>query len=143
MNAREYLERVKHHEAVIRNLQQTKEDLKGTLYSLGGSSYDVKVQTSKSVDRIGDIYAKIDEKEQELAKKIEEHIEFKTKVVNEINALSESTLITVLYERYINGKCWEKVSEDIGYSWAQTHRMHKNALAEFEKVHADMLKIAK
>ena len=38
----------------------------------------------------------------------------------------------LMREHYINGLKWEKVCERIGYSWAQTHRIHRNAIRKLE-----------
>ncbi len=35
----------------------------------------------------------------------------------------------ILYEKYINLLTWEEVCCKVGYSWAQTHRYHRRALA--------------
>lgn len=35
----------------------------------------------------------------------------------------------ILYEKYINLMTWEEVCCKVGYSWSQTHRYHRRALA--------------
>jgi len=39
----------------------------------------------------------------------------------------------IMREYYINGLKWEQVCDKIGYSWAQTHRIHKNAIKKLER----------
>lgn len=39
----------------------------------------------------------------------------------------------VLFARYINLLSWEEVCCKVGYSWRQTHRYHRRALAIVEK----------
>jgi len=34
----------------------------------------------------------------------------------------------IIREYYINGLKWEEVCDKIGYAWAQTHRLHREAL---------------
>ncbi len=34
----------------------------------------------------------------------------------------------LIRSRYINGMNWEKICEDMSYSWKQTHRIHSEAL---------------
>ena len=36
--------------------------------------------------------------------------------------------------RYINALPWEQIAVELGYSWRQVHRLHKKAIAEFEKM---------
>lgn len=38
----------------------------------------------------------------------------------------------ILYEKYINLLTWEEVCCKVGYSWSQTHRYHRRALAIVE-----------
>lgn len=35
----------------------------------------------------------------------------------------------LIREYYINGLKWEQVCDKIGYAWAQTHRLHREALS--------------
>ncbi len=38
----------------------------------------------------------------------------------------------IMREYYINGLTWEAVCVKVGYSWRQTHRIHKRALRRLE-----------
>ena len=35
--------------------------------------------------------------------------------------------------RYIDGLSWDDVAEKIGYCWAQTHRLHAQALRKLKE----------
>ena len=39
--------------------------------------------------------------------------------------------------RYIDGMTWEQVCVAVGYSWRQTHNIHKAALDQLERQYAD------
>ena len=49
-------------------------------------------------------------------------------VIETINNVDDSTLSTLLYERYINGKTFERIAVSMDYSWRQTIRLHGAAL---------------
>jgi hypothetical protein len=49
-----------------------------------------------------------------------------------ISALEDSTERLVLRLRYIDGLPWEKICVKISYEWTWTHRIHSNALENFE-----------
>lgn len=44
------------------------------------------------------------------------------------NSLDDDDECTVMTEKYLNCKTWEKVSEDNGFAWRTMHRIHGRAL---------------
>lgn len=46
----------------------------------------------------------------------------------------DSTQRAILRARYIQGYHWEKICYECGYSWRQTHRLHKAALRKLEEM---------
>lgn len=116
MPAKEYLLLVRKKEANIKRLRSDKENLRQMLYSLGGAPEGERVQTSRNFDRFGSVYAKIDEKECDIAKKLKELINFKVKVSEEISTLSNPNYIEILHKRYIQFLSFEQIAVDLGYS---------------------------
>lgn len=135
MSAKEYLLQVHRKEANIERLQCDKENLRKMLYSLGGAHEGERVQTSRNFDRFGSVYAKIDEKDCIIADKLQELIDFKVKVSEEIGALSDLKYIEILYKRYIQFFSFEQIAVDMGYSYRYVTKMHGYALLEFEKLY--------
>lgn len=143
MSGKEYLQQLKINDSIIKNLQQEKEYLTDTLYSVSSQSYDGKVQSSRDNDRMGTIFAKIDEKEREIEEKIDSFIDFRMKVVDEINKLSNSKHIKILYNRFVLFKSLYDISDELDRTYSCVTSLLCVALKEFEKVHKDMLKMAK
>lgn len=50
-----------------------------------------------------------------------------------IDMLDDELLKTVMIKRYIRHKPWERIALELGYSWAQLHRIHSKALNEILK----------
>ena len=144
MQVKEYLELVTAHKNIIRNLENSIKDLNDMLYSysLGGSNYNTKVQTSRTNDKMGELVAKIDDRQRELQKQLDKYLDFRTKVENEINALEDSNGSRVLYNRYIRSMMWEDIANDMIFSVRMVHNYHKKALKEFENKYCTMLKNA-
>lgn len=144
MQVKEYLELVTAHKNIIRNLENSIKDLNDMLYSysLGGSIFNTKVQTSRTNDKMGELVAKIDDRQRELQKELDKYLDFRTKVENEINALEDSTGSRVLYNRYIRSMMWEDIANDMIFSVRMVHNYHKKALKEFENKYCTMLKNA-
>ena len=144
MTAKEYLEQVKKKDARINNLIREKENLHAKLYSIGAIQYDKdKVQSSPNPDRLGVLYGEIDLKEREITKKIDELIDFRLKVTDEINELSDERYITVLYRRYIEFQTWEKIAIEMGYNTRYVQQLNGNALLQFYDLHGETLKLIK
>lgn len=133
MTAKEYLLQVRRKEAVISRLKCDKRNLREILVSLGGTVDGDKVQTSAGHDKFGNVFAKIDEKESLLAEKLEELVDFKVMVSDEISGLSNPRYIDILYKRYIQFQSFEQIAVDMGYSYRYVIKMHGYALLEFGK----------
>lgn len=143
MKAKEYLEQVACKDSIINNLIKDKENIIHLMYSLGNSNMKERVQTSKEHDRLGALYAKIDEKEREIVSKIDALVDFRLKVSSEINLLSDSKYITVLYKKYLECKSWKEIATDMNYNIRYVQHLQKEALKDFENVHSKMLETYK
>lgn len=140
MTAKEYLQQVKVKDARIRNLKRDKAALRGLMFSLGNSGGEGdRVQTSPDPDKMGTIYAKIDDKERQITDSISDLIDFRLKVTNEINELDDSRYIDVLYRNYVLFQSWKQISSDMGYNVRYVQQLNGQALLEFGKIHSDML----
>lgn len=139
ITAKEYLHQVKEKDREINNLISDKETLIEMMYSLGGSGEGERVQTSRDNDKFGTLYSRIDEKERKIVEKIDELIDFKLKVSQEINGLSDTRYIAVLHRRHIRHQSWERIAIDLGYTVRHVQNLNGQALIEFEKKYQSML----
>ncbi len=139
MTAKEYLQQVKRKDAAINNLRRDKEGLISMMYSLGGAGEGERVQSSRNNDKFGTLYGRIDEKEREITEKIDTLVDFKLSVSDRINELSDERYIAVLYKRYIQYHSWEQIAVDMQYNMRYLFHLHGQALAEFAKLHDDVI----
>ena len=100
----------------------------------GGGSHNVSDKLGAAVARIVDAESRVND-ELELLEATERE------VIDTINKVQDSTLSTLLYERYINGKTFERIAVSMNYSWRQTIRLHGAALNEIKAILADEGKI--
>lgn len=140
MTAKEYLHSIKIKDAIINNLQHDKEDLRDMLYSLGGTEGGDRVQNSRNNDKFGMLYARIDDKEHEITEKIDELVDFKLRVSDEINALPDSRYSAVLHKRHIQFQSWRRIAADLNYNIRYVQQLNGEGLLMFEEMYADMLK---
>ena len=132
LTAKEYLEQVKQKDARINNLMKDKEALRDKMYSSGSFDYSKeRVQASPDQDKYGTLYAMIDEKEREIIRKIDELINFKIRVTDMINDLSDERYITVLHKKYIRFQSWEQIAIEMGYNTRYVQQLNGQALLQF------------
>ena len=75
--------------------------------------------------------AKLDELERKLIKARYERIDLYAEIFADIERLEDETEKTVLTYRYLRRYSWEKICVEMGYQWAQVHRIHARALKNF------------
>ena len=60
-----------------------------------------------------------------------ECIERKLEIENRIADMEDGIEADILRKRYLEFKSWEEICVELNYSWRQTHRLHSNALSNF------------
>lgn len=100
----------------------------------GGGSHNDSDKLGAAIARIVDAESRVND-ELELLEATERE------VIDTINKVHDSTLSTLLYERYINGKTFERIAVSMNYSWRQTIRLHGSALNEVKSILVDAGKI--
>jgi 5-methylthioribose kinase len=82
---------------------------------------------------MGNTVARLVDLERETDKLIQVYTEKRQVIISQIDSMEDMNFYDVLFHRYIEGKTFEAISEDIHYSWRQVMRIHDDALAAFEK----------
>lgn len=82
---------------------------------------------SRYMEQMADLEEQIDSKRSEL-------IDKQVKITSAINALDDDDECTILTEKYLNCKTWEKVSEDNDFAWRTMHRIHGRAIKKIKLV---------
>lgn len=60
-----------------------------------------------------------------------ERIKTYTDIFNQIELMQDDTEKELLRLRYLRGMQWDKICIELGFEWAQIHRIHKKALEHF------------
>lgn len=141
MTAKRYLSELQLMSAKIEQLQEEREMYLEMATSISVRLSPVKVQTSGSVDRIGDNTTKA----ADLGKRIDEEINIllnrQQETIKMIQSLHNADYMRVLFKIYVQFKTVKVASQEMKKSYSYTVELHKKALAEFETVHADKLGI--
>ena len=137
MDTKQYLRQISRLDKMIKNKIVELYQLKELYTSISAIKSDENVQTTPNFDKIGTAYAKICEKEQELDEITDLYIDKKSIIISQIDQIDDETHYEILFSRYVERKTFEKIADEMSYSWRQIIRLHGIALKEFEKLHGN------
>lgn len=139
MTTKEYLLQVRNLDATIKRLDQEITRARNELITLrsswpdgqphgsGGKSDPVGEKAAKLADTI----TRIEEKQLETRSRL---WYVRSVIVEQIGRVSDPLLQEILYSHYVDGKRFEEIAVDIGYSWRHTIRKHGEALQAMEQI---------
>lgn len=79
---------------------------------------------------LSDYAAKLDELVQRMLQLRHERIQIYTQIFNDIERIGDEAERAVLMHRYLRRLSWEQICVEMGYQWAQVHRIHARALKD-------------
>ena len=132
MEPKEYLNQIRYIDKDIQSRIQEKSQLRSSIELKTTSFNDNKVQETQA-GRFDDKYAKYIEVSETINAKIDELINLKMRVSNEIDQLDKSEHRILLRMRYINLQSFEEIAVGMSYNIRHIHRIHGDALSEFGK----------
>ena len=140
METKQYLSQISRLDRMIKNKISEISQLRELLMSVSAVSVDEKVQTSPNFDKIGSSFCKISEMEDNLNLLIDEYVKKKNEIISQIESIEDEISYEILFARYIEKKTFEKIADEMMYSWRQIIRLHGKALQEFEKMYGKTYK---
>ncbi len=133
MTTKEYLSQISRLDRMIKNKLTELSQLKEMTCGLSAIPNEERVQTTPNFDKIGTAYCKIESMEENIDKLIDEYADKKNEIISQIDGMEDEILYDILFSRYIAKKTFEKIADNMNYSFRQTTRLHGKALQEFEK----------
>ena len=133
MNTKQYLNQVRRYDRMINNKLSEIYQLKTLATSISVATDADRVQSSGNKDRMGNVVARLVDIERETDKLIQVYTEKRQVIISQIDSMEDINFYDVLFHRYIEGKTFEAISDDMHYSWRQVMRIHDDALVAFEK----------
>lgn len=134
MTAKEYLQQLESLNIKINNKQKELDDLRLIAQSTGGFDYSAeKVQTSPTGDTLEKKVVKCVYLEQEINDEIDQYVNLKHKIINQIHALTNPAYIQLLFMRYVEFKKLEQISVELNYSYNRIRHLHGYALQVFNE----------
>lgn len=134
MKAKEYLKKLQRLDTVTTQKISELGDLRMKLCSVGGIDYSKeRVQTSPSGDAsFVNAIGRITDLESEINREIDNFVDEKHKIINQIQGLKNSDYITLLFKRYVEFKKFETIAVEMNFTYQYILNMHGYALREFE-----------
>ena len=137
MTTKEYLGQISRLNRMINNKLTEIAQLKDMAVSISAPQSGEKVQTTPNFDKIGTKYAKIDEMERKIDGMVDELVDKKEKIIQQIDSMENENTYNILFARYIEKKTFEVIATEMKYSWRQVVRLHGTALKQFEKKYGE------
>lgn len=137
MTTKSYLEQIERLDRMIQNKLSEIEQLKHIATSITIAPKEVNVQVSADKDRMGSAVAKLIDLEQETDRLVDEYIDKRKRIIEQIDSIKDTNMYHVLSERYISRKGLSVIAVEMGYSFKQVCRIHGNALTEFERIYGN------
>lgn len=139
----EYLNQISRLNRSIDNKLIELAQLKELAYGISSITVGEKVQSSTNYDKIGNACAKIYDMENEIDKIIDDYVDSKNHIISQIESIEKEIYYEILFLRYVKKNkddrrySFEEIAIEINSSYRNTTRLHKKALAEFERKFGD------
>lgn len=134
MSAREYLQRLKSLDYQVTIKISELNELNEIITALGSSASDVKVQTSGTSDKTGNLAIRLTELQKQAIEKCNEWAMMKIEALKLINKMEDRRYQSVLNLYYLQNKTFNETAEKMGVSYQWVNVLHKNAVAEFAEI---------
>ena len=142
MDTKQYLNQISRLDRMIQNKLAEISQLRELAMSVSAVKNEERVQTTPNFDKIGTAYCKIEEMEEKLDKLIDEYVDKKNLIISQIDGIENETYYEILFARYIEKKTFEKIADEMTYSFRNVTRLHGRALQEFEKKYGNLYKLS-
>ena len=134
--ARQQLQQIHRIDTQLKHKESQLQELELQLTQAGGIQYDrERVQASPMPDRLSNDIIRLVELKEQVIKERVEYLQKKERVVNEIHSLEDPREMDILVKRYIEGKTWDRIADEMNYSIRRVHQLHRQALENIETLH--------
>ena len=133
MTAKEYLSQYRLLDARINAKLKQLEDLRERAFSVGGGQ-NTGTHSSTPYDRVGELAAKIVDREAEINRDIDTLVELQREISGKLALVTDDKLRLLLELRYINCMTFERIACEMNYSYKQVCRLHGRALSAVNDV---------
>lgn len=130
--AKDYLNRIKWYDVLIDSKLEEMERLNDLVRRITPSMSGAA--GGGNGDKLGDTVAKIVDLQDEINRNIDDFVNLKSEASAMMEQVKQPEYYHVLHKRYVLFQTFERISNDMGYSYRTVLNLHGRALQAFEKV---------
>lgn len=139
MNAKQHLSELQTIKIKIGQLQEQRQMYLDMATSITAPINQIKVQTSRMPDRLGNHVLKAADIEMKIDKEVNSLFFKQQEIIKKIQSLCNADYMQVLFKVYVQDKTIKQASQEMGRSYNFVLDAHKKALAEFDKKYYSFL----
>lgn len=128
MTAKEYLSQAYLLDAQINSKMEMLDSLNGLAVKSTQTVSGMPHSPNRGGSSLGDTIAKIMDLQEEINRDIDRLVDLKREITAVIREVSDAECRVVLEQRYIVGKPWPEIAEDLGYKLRHLYKVHGHAL---------------
>lgn len=132
MTAREYLGQLWELDRKIQRCMRQVEELKLAAMGTSAMTAEERVQTSRKNDRVLSTVGQYVDLQQRIETMIAQYMEKKTEILGQILDVKDDRYEEILFMRYVQGKSFDAIADELGYTYKWISHLHSQALKEFE-----------
>lgn len=130
--AKDYLNKIKWYDVLIDSKLEEMERLNDLVRRITPSMSGAA--GGGNGDKLGDTVAKIVDLQDEINRNIDDFVNLKSEASVMMEQIKQPEYYHVLHKRYVLFQTFERISNDMGYSYRTVLNLHGRALQAFEKV---------
>jgi len=134
MTAKEYLSQAFRLDSRIQLKMEQIEYLRNLSTKATSTIDAIRVSGTRERYRMENAADRIMDYQSEVKEDLERLLRLKREIKQKINLVIPIDQRMILESRYLCFKSWDTISDDLGYSYRQLHRIHGRALSEFGKL---------
>lgn len=129
--AKEELRSIRKLDKELKAIEREYDQLRADIYNIHATNYGKdKIAGSKSVSFV-DKLERLDECRHRCNERWDELIDIRTAIRAKIDRVDDYIHRALLIDYYVAKNTWEIVCVNLGYSWKQMHRYHRQALEAY------------
>lgn len=134
MTAKEYLRRIRDAESDLRSAEMDYQRARDDVMNLKAIEYDKDKVSNSHIGDLSDAIAALEKYAERVNAKWDELVVMREEAKERIGEIADGRYREVLYRRYLQGESWEYIAVGMGYAYHHIHKLHGQALNEFEVV---------
>ena len=134
MTAKEYLRRIRDAESDLRSAEMDYQRARDDLMNLKAIEYDKDKVSNSHIGDLSDAIAALEKYAERVNAKWDALLAMREEAKTRIEQIADGRYREVLHRRYLQGESWEYIAVGMGYAYHHIHKLHGQALNEFEAV---------